>query len=83
MSAYSNQEGPKEIVIPETRYKSCHSCKHYEYQMLKSGVNPIYGHFCKSDKIKGTPHIFNNLGISGNLVSDVTPIWCPYINGND
>jgi hypothetical protein len=73
------QYGPKDVVIPEIRYLSCHGCKFHEHKMVKSGFNPIYAHFCNN------PHISdeNKFGFlsRGNLPSeDKTPDWCPYQN---
>ena len=40
-------EGPQQVVIPEQRYWSCFSCKHYDHRMIHSGMNPQYESVCK------------------------------------
>lgn len=71
------QFGPKEVVIPEQRYLSCHGCKFYAYRMLISGLDPKYGNSCEN------PHIpdMHRLNVPTNLRNgDKTPYWCPYLN---
>lgn len=80
MEDYIPQLGPKEVVIPEQRYLSCHGCKFYEDRMIVSGLNPIYGDYCNN------PHIpeANKIRIVANLPNGYrTPNWCPYQNINE
>lgn len=41
-----NQEGPREVIIPEQKIISCSGCIHFSRNMVKSGFNPIYESKC-------------------------------------
>lgn len=74
-------EGSKIITIPAREYKSCSSCIHYEYTMVRSGFNPIYAHNCIHPIIKKDINYYNPY--YGNLQDDITPVWCPIEKENN
>lgn len=68
------QEGPKEVIVPEQRYMSCCGCVYYKRQMMKSGMNPVYESRC----------MHMDRGAYGKKLSDwmgrmETPPDCPVI----
>ena len=81
-----DDEGPKEVVIPEQRYYTCLNCKFYDYKMIKSGGSfgdtyiPLYSHTCQALDITGKP--VSEIEISlyrFELEGDTTPDCCPYL----
>lgn len=71
--------GPTKVVIPEQRFLSCRECDFYNYTMLKSGLSPIYGHFCSNPDIPEDKKRLSPLNWNGNLMDDKTPEWCPFL----
>lgn len=72
------QEGPKEIVIPEQRFMSCHGCDFHTNRLFQSGRNPVYHDNCNHPDFPRKPR-----ALSGNLHKNIdghlqTPIDCPF-----
>jgi len=77
MGIFRDTVGPREIIIPEQRYKSCSGCKYYEYKLLKSGMDPVYHSVCNHPEIA-------EKNIGAKRISDYknpveTPEWCPFL----
>lgn len=72
-------EGPRQVIIPEQRFLSCRECNFYNHTMLKSGFNPVYGHFCSNQNIPEEHKRLSMLNWYGNLMDDKTPEWCPFL----
>jgi hypothetical protein len=69
-------EGPDLIVSREER---CGFCCHHEQVMVRSGLKPIYDHYCQHPQcVTGLTLSWEPKGrkIGGH---DVTPIWCPVL----
>jgi len=75
------KEGFSDVVIPETKVRTCCGCKYHDHAMIKSGMHPIYEDKCKH------PDIYNikTFTYAGQL-SDIrvsgyieTPKWCPFL----
>lgn len=76
---YRLNKGPITIKIPEINYKSCRECQYYKTQLVKSGREPEYNHNCEFPNLPNSIiHYLNSWG--GNLFSNKTPTWCPYLN---
>lgn len=77
-------EGPQQVVIPEQRYWSCFACKHYEYRMVKSGMNPKYESVCQKLDMYGIEmdpdeaHFFLFVLDDGK-----TPKQCPFLKSTE
>lgn len=55
-------------------YKSCMSCVFHTVKMHRSGLNPIYDHYCKHTE---APHAVFARGEAWIGETDRTPNWCP------
>jgi hypothetical protein len=79
-------EGPQQVVIPEQRYWSCFACKHYEYRMTSSGMNPQYESICKKLDMYGREVTPNDTGYPFFLFvldDGKTPQQCPFLKSTD
>ena len=75
--------GPKLIIIPEQRYYNCWGCQYYKYEMMQSGLNPIYRSDCMKMNIEGT--VLSDEEVKRNIIpftidqNGKTPQECPYL----
>ena len=77
-------EGPQQVVIPEQRYWSCFACKHYEYKMTNSGMNPKYESVCKKLDMYGKEINSNDAYYFLFVLDDgKTPQQCPFLKSTD
>ena len=81
-----DDEGPKEVVIPEQRYYTCLNCKFYEFKMISSGGSfggtqmPLYSYTCQALDITGKPVSEMENSLYGfQLDGEKTPDCCPYL----
>lgn len=78
----SEHVGPTAFTLPRHQ-KSCVLCKYHDQQMVRSGLNPVYRHYCTHPNAKPinehpimltyTPERY--IGQSSD-----TPQWCPVLN---
>lgn len=75
------EEGPKLTIIPEQRYYTCWSCKYYRYDMLQSGLNPVYESTCIKMNTSGTELTDDQIkrNVSPFVIVSKTPSECPYL----
>lgn len=66
------REGP--WICGDSR-QSCFGCKWHDMQMVRSGLDPEYDHYCQHPD---APHTVAG-GVAWIGKSDVTPRWCPFI----
>jgi hypothetical protein len=73
--------GPTIKTIPAINYKSCDGCKFHKREMLKSGRDPVYSHYCKNEEaLCGLKTTFGGRYIGD---SDKVPSWCPVLPAGD
>lgn len=63
--------------------QSCMGCKWHEQAMMKSGLHPIYNHYCEHPLSTGVSE--KERGTKGKWIgqSDATPTWCPVLREKD
>ena len=76
-SINKGKEGPELVTIPATTFYSCSGCRFYNYDLIKSGMNPIYRRSCGHETAPISSGVMFG---EGNLPFDnKTPEWCPFI----
>lgn len=75
-------EGPTTITT-----QSCFGCKWHGSTMLRSGLDPIYEHYCTHPTWKndGRNVVWSVQAPKGRRIgrTDQTPTWCPVISSTD
>lgn len=76
----NEQVGPR--AFQAYGYQSCMGCFHHDQRMIKSGLNPIYWHYCMHPSNPPEMMGGNITGSAGRLIGDshVTPNWCPVLH---
>lgn len=74
--------GPTTIQLTD---KVCGLCQYHKHDMIKSGLDPIYEHYCEHPDILREESRYTQIRVnhpsSGRLVGtkDRTPHWCPFM----
>lgn len=79
------QEGPRGWQV--YGYVSCMGCCYHDQRMIKSGLHPIYWHYCLHPS--NPPYSFMMqaylTGSKGRFIGSehITPSWCQVLNPKD
>lgn len=74
------QEGPRGWQV--YGYVSCMGCCYHDQRMIKSGLHPIYWHYCLHPSNPARMMEGSSIGGKGRLIGEyhITPSWCPVLN---
>lgn len=74
------QEGPRKFQA--YGYQSCMGCCYHDQGMIKSGLHPIYWHYCNHPSNPPEMMRGNIFEDKGRFIGEghATPSWCPVLN---
>lgn len=79
------KEGPTTNTFTVTN-TTCFDCKYHESNLMKSGKDPIYNHFCLHPESTETNENYTPLYLLLDDIkkvyigkSSTTPEWCPFL----
>jgi hypothetical protein len=74
-----SHEGPMQMM-----YGSCLGCKWHSNELVLSGRNPIYDHFCSHSVAIADDATYGIKNKRGRRIGtdDTSPMWCPVIRKN-
>lgn len=72
----NEQVGPR--AFQAYGYQSCMGCRYHDQRMIKSGLHPLYWHYCLHPSNPKMLMEGNMFGEKGRLIGSnhVTPMWC-------